>query len=159
MINDTLKECRGLLFAFDSLYVQTPITQRVFIACATPMAMTRFDEVTRACGNFPAASATGETIWPWVRTTRFTRFTATRSHVPTRYDRPHIAVSGKPSRQEDRRRPRGSPRIGDGKTWELLTAGLRNPYGIDFNARTDKLLLTMPTPSTIWGHPGIGQRR
>ena len=129
-IEDTLQECRGLLFAFDSLYVNAN-NSKGFYRLRDTNGDDQFDEVKllyKSSGNVghgrnDLALGPDERIYlihgdavdlPDGFIDRTSPFREHRRGVKTREG--HVIRTDK-----------------DGKKWELIAAGLRNPYGIDFN--------------------------
>jgi putative heme-binding domain-containing protein len=130
-IDETLLECRGLLYAYDSLYVNANNSKGLYRLRDTN-GDDRFDEV-KLLHHSPGGvghgrndlalgpdgmiySIHGDAVdLPEGFTDATSPFREHRRGVQTREG--HVI-------RTDR----------DGKTWELVASGLRNPYGIDFNS-------------------------
>ena len=147
-IDDTLQECRGLLYAFDSLYAR----------CNQP-------NPDRPAGLYRLRDTDGDDCYDEVRLLRAERggghglndlalgpdqrlylIQGDESGLPADwrpedsrvrhfgYDQLFDELGEKQLRQYDSPPPGYLVRTdADGRTWEVLCAGLRNPYGIDFN--------------------------
>ncbi|MBW3598036.1 MAG: hypothetical protein KY475_12255, partial [Planctomycetes bacterium] len=133
-INDSLAECRGLLFAYDSLYAMANNDHALYRLRDTNRD-DRFDDVTKLA-TFEGGVGHGRnqiTLGPdgmiycifgdAVEEPEFTRPLVPGLSNPTRRER---AKSGFVARTDR-----------DGRRWEVVVRGLRNPFGIDFNTRGD----------------------
>lgn len=137
-INDDLKECRGLLYAFGDLYANANNSKGLY-RLHDSNGDDQFDDV-RLLREFPGGVGHG------------------RNDLALGPDGKIYSIHGDsvqlPQQQmRDLTSPyRDGPRNGnsqplaqghvvrtdrDGKNWELVSAGLRNPYGIDFNQNGD----------------------
>lgn len=136
-IEDTLKECRGLIYAYDALYVNANESKGMYRLRDTD-GDDKFDEVKLL---YASSGSTGHG----------------RNGLALGPDGMIYSIHGDavdlPSNFDDLTSPFREHRRGarskeghlirtdrDGKTWQLVAAGLRNPYGLDFN--TDGELFT-----------------
>jgi putative heme-binding domain-containing protein len=130
-INETLEECRGLLFAFGDLYVNANNSKGLYRLRDTN-GDDQFDEV-KLLYQSPGGVGHG------------------RNHLALgpdgniysihgdSVDLPHGFVDRtSPLRQHQRAARANAGHVirtnRDGTAWELVASGLRNPYGIDFNS-------------------------
>lgn len=128
-INDTLKECRGLLYAHDSLYANANESSGLYRLRDTN-GDDQFDEVKLL---LQTGGGKGHG----------------RNDLALGPDRKIYAIHGDAVEMPDIAKSLCSPlrkfshkgRSGfvlrtdpEGKQWEIVTMGLRNPYGIDFNS-------------------------
>jgi putative heme-binding domain-containing protein len=131
-INDSLLECRGLLYAYGSLYANANNSKGLYRLRDTT-GDDQFDDVT-LLREFPGDVGHG-------------RNDLTLGPDGMIYSIHGDAVQVPTDRILDRTSPLREARRGirtteghlirtdrDGQQWELIAAGLRNPYGIDFNA-------------------------
>ncbi len=127
-INDTVSECRGLLFAHGALYANANKSYALYRLRDTN-GDDQFDEVklllktggTRGHGRNDLALGPDGRIYA---------IHGDAVDVPTNarnWRSPFVKHSRKGKRGFVLRTDR------DGKKWDLITTGLRNPYGIDFN--------------------------
>ncbi|MEW6303752.1 MAG: hypothetical protein AB1705_09790, partial [Verrucomicrobiota bacterium] len=129
-INDTLQECRGLLFAHDSLYVNANVSKGFFRLRDTN-GDDQFDEVkqlviTRAGGHGRNDLALGpdnkiyfihgDDVSLPDRTYKLPPPIFTNLFPGEKFTHGHLIRTD-----------------ADAAHWELVSAGLRNPYGVDFN--------------------------
>lgn len=129
-INDTLKECRGLVFAHDSLFVNASESKGLFRLRDTN-GDDQFDEVKQLFQS-PGGSGHGRNSLALGPDGKIYAIHGDSVDVPLQL--PNLTS---PLRDHSRGKKtkqgfviRGDK---DGKGWELVTAGLRNPYGIAFN--------------------------
>jgi putative heme-binding domain-containing protein len=133
-INDTLAECRGLLFAHDSLYAMANNDKALFRLRDTN-GDDRYDEVKRL-GQFTGGVGHGRnqiTLGPdgmiygifgdSVDEPADSRRKPPALARPNRFEKTH---SGFVARTD-----------AAGLRWEVVVRGLRNPFGIDFNPQGD----------------------
>jgi glucose/arabinose dehydrogenase/mono/diheme cytochrome c family protein len=130
-INDELQECRGLLFAHDALYVNANNSKGLY-RLRDSNGDDQFDEVRLL---YESSGGVGHG----------------RNDLALGPDGDIYSIHGDavdlPTGFVDRTSPFREQRRGgksreghvirtdaEGKSWELLAAGLRNPFGIDFNA-------------------------
>ncbi len=130
-INDTFKECRGLLWAYDSLYVNANESKGLYRLRDTN-GDDKFDEMKLLYSSVGSGghgrndlalgpdgmiyAIHGDSVeLPKGFNDLTSPFRENRRGIKTREG--HVIRTDK-----------------DGKRWELVCSGLRNPYGIDFNA-------------------------
>ncbi len=126
VVNDELKECRGLLWAYDSLYANANNSKALYRLRDTT-GDDRFDEVT-------------------LLKTIEGKFGHGRNDLALGPDGMIYSIHGdavlppeggvwRTAPENERIKPQGYVARTDanGKSWEILARGLRNPYGIDFN--------------------------
>jgi putative heme-binding domain-containing protein len=148
LINDTLQECRGLLWAFDSLYANANNSKGLYRLRDTD-GDDKFDEVKllKTTGGGVGHGRNGLALGPdnliYVIHGNNVLISETDRTIP----------DGSPLRNiaEDRLRPAYWDRFmfdsdakvpagyvartdADGSMWQVVAGGFRNPYGIDFNA-------------------------
>jgi putative heme-binding domain-containing protein len=145
-INDTLQECRGLLYAFDSLYANANNSKGLYRLRDTD-GDDRFDDVKLLLqtGGGVGHGRNDLALGP---EGKIYLIHGNNVHLPAELD-----AAGSPLKHfaEDQLRPcffdrflfdagvtvpaghllRTDP---EGQRWELVAGGFRNPYGIDFNA-------------------------
>jgi len=130
-INDELQECRGLLFAHDALYVNANNSKGLY-RLRDSDGDDQFDQVQLLYesaggvghGRNCLALGTDGLIYS-IHGDSVELPTSFRDHTsPFREARRGGATHEGHVIRIDR----------EGQTWELVTAGLRNPFGIDFNA-------------------------
>ncbi len=134
IVNDTLAECRGLLFAYDSLYAMAN-NDRALYRLRDHDGDGRWEEVVRLA-EFEGGVGHGRnqiTLGPdgaiycifgdSVAEPPSARSLPPKTAHPTRHE---SAPSGFVARTDR-----------DGRSWEVLARGLRNAYGVDFNTEGD----------------------
>lgn len=148
-IDDTLQECRGLLYAFDSLYArcnkESPGRPAGLYRLRDTNGDDQFDEVKLIRAETGGGHGVNDlTLGPdghiylvegdesalpvdWQpRDSRLSRYG---------YDQLFGSLGAKESPNFTRPPPGYLIRTdADAKSWEIVAAGFRNPYGIDFNA-------------------------
>lgn len=134
-INNDLQECRGLLYAYDSLYANANNSKGMYRLRDTD-GDDKFDEV-RLLREFPGSTGHGRNDLALGPDGLIYSIHGDAVDVPKNdvidYTSPfREARRGKNTKEgyllrTDR----------DGKQWELLAAGLRNPFGIAFNPLGD----------------------
>jgi len=131
-INDTLLECRGLLYAYDSLYANANNSKGMYRLRDTS-GDDRFDEVT-LLREFPGTFGHGRNDLALGPDGLIYSIHGDAVEVPTE----NIVDRTSPLRDTRRVKPEREGHLirtdQDGTRWELVSAGLRNPFGIDFNA-------------------------
>ncbi len=131
-INDSLLECRGLLYAFDSLYANANNSKGMYRLRDTT-GDDQFDDVT-LLREFPGNVGHGRNDLALGPDGMIYSIHGDSVQVPT--DR--ILDQTSPFREARRGEQTTEGHLirtdRDGRKWELLASGLRNPYGIDFNA-------------------------
>lgn len=130
-INDTLLECRGLLYAHDSLYANANNSKGLYRLRDTT-GDGGFDEV-KLLREFPGRVGHGRNDLALGRDGLIYSIHGDAVQVPTEniLDRTspfRAARQGKSTTEGHLIRTDK-----DGKKWELLSAGLRNPFGLAFN--------------------------
>ena len=151
LINDKLEECRGLLWAFDSLYANANNSKGLYRLRDTK-GDDKFDEVKllRATGGGVGHGRNGLTLGPdnliYVIHGNNTLVSEKDRMIPDKSPLRNIA--------EDRLRPAFWDRFlfdydarvpsgyvartdAEGTMWQVFAGGFRNPYGLDFNAAGD----------------------
>jgi putative heme-binding domain-containing protein len=131
MVNDELQECRGLLYAHDSLYANANNSKALYRLRDTN-GDGQFDEVLKL-REFPGSVGHGRndlTLGPdgMIYGIFGDSVDVPKENIVDRTSPFREARRGETTREgfllrTDR----------DGKKWELLAAGLRNPFGIAFN--------------------------
>lgn len=131
-INDTLLECRGLLYAYDSLYANANNSKGMYRLRDTS-GDDRFDEVT-LLREFPGTVGHGRNDLALGPDGMIYSIHGDAVVVPT----DNIVDRTSPLRDTRRSKPEREGHLirtnQDGTHWEVVAAGLRNPFGIDFNA-------------------------
>jgi putative heme-binding domain-containing protein len=131
-INDTLLECRGLLYAYDSLYANANNSKGMYRLRDTS-GDDRFDEVT-LLREFPGTVGHGRNDLALGPDGLIYSIHGDAVEVPTE----NIVDRTSPLRDTRRVKPEREGHLirtnQDGTRWELVAGGLRNPFGIDFNA-------------------------
>ena len=137
-INDTLLECRGLLYAYDSLYTNANNSKGMYRLRDTS-GDDQFDEVT-LLREFPGTVGHGRNDLALGPDGMIYSIHGDSVEVPGQ----NIVDRTSPLRDTRRVKPDREGHLlrtnQDGTHWELVAAGLRNPFGIDFN--TDGELFT-----------------
>ncbi len=151
VINDTLQECRGLLWAFDSLYANANNSKGLYRLRDTN-GDDKFDEIKllRGTGGGVGHGRNGLTLGPdnWIYLIHGNNTLVSERDrvIPEKSPLRHIA--------EDRLRPAFWDRFlfdydakvpsgyvartdAEGTQWQVFAGGFRNPYGVDFNAAGD----------------------
>ena len=129
-INDTLAECRGLLFAYDSLYVNAN-NSKGFYRLRDSDADDRFDDI-QLIREFAGGVGHGRNDLTLGPDGLIYLIHGDAVDLPS-------DCEDLTSRFREHRRGKKSSEghvlrtDRDGKVWQLLAAGLRNPYGIAFN--------------------------
>lgn len=148
LINDKLQECRGLLWAFDSLYANANNSKGLYRLRDTD-GDDKFDDVKllKATGGGVGHGRNALTLGPdnliYVIHGNNVLISETDRTIPDNSPLRHLA--------EDRLRPAFWDRFmfdsdakvpagyvartdAEGSTWQVVAGGFRNPYGVDFNA-------------------------
>ncbi len=148
LINDKLQECRGLLWAFDSLYANANNSKGLYRLRDTD-GDDKFDDVKllKATGGGVGHGRNALTLGPdnliYVIHGNNVLISETDRTIPDNSPLRHLA--------EDRLRPAFWDRFmfdsdakvpagyvartdADGTMWQVVAGGFRNPYGVDFNA-------------------------
>ncbi len=151
LINDNLQECRGLLWAFDSLYANANNSKGLYRLRDTN-GDDKFDEVKLMKGTGGGVGhgrnglVLGPDHWIYVIHGNNTLVSERDRAIPEKSPLKHIA--------EDRLRPVFWDRFmfdfdakvpsgyvartdAEGTQWQVFAGGFRNPYGVDFNAAGD----------------------
>jgi putative heme-binding domain-containing protein len=131
-INDTLLECRGLLYAYDSLYANANNSKGMYRLRDTS-GDDRFDEV-KLLREFPGTVGHGRNDLALGPDGLIYSIHGDAVVVPTE----NIVDRTSPLRDTRRVKPEREGHLlrtnQDGTHWELVAGGLRNPFGIDFNS-------------------------
>jgi len=127
-VNDTLKECRGLLFAHGALYANANESQGLYRLRDTN-GDGRFNEV-KLLRRTPGGRGHGRNDLTLGPDGKIYAIHGDAVELP-----PDIPNRRSPFRRNSRKGRRGfilrTDR--DGKNWEVFATGMRNPYGIAFN--------------------------
>ena len=130
-INDSLLEVRGLLYAFDALYANANNSKGMYRLRDTN-SDDQFDEVT-LLREFPGTVGHGRNDLALGPDGMIYSIHGDAVELPTE----NIFDRTSPFRAARRGQRSGEGCLvrtdRDGKHWELVAAGLRNPFGIDFN--------------------------
>ena len=131
LIDTGLQECRGLLFAHDSLYANAN-NSKGFYRLQDTNHDDQYNEV-RLLHHFPGGVGHGRNDLALGPDGMIYSIHGDSVDVPTDF-----TDKTSPFRENRRGVQMHEGHVirtdRDGKTWELLTAGLRNPFGIDFNS-------------------------
>ena len=132
MINDTLQECRGLLYAWDALYASANNSKGLYrLRDMTDDG--QFDEV-QLLRKFPGDVGHGRNDLALGPDGMIYSIHGDSVRVPAE----EISDRTSPLREAARGQQTTEGHLirtdHDGRRWELVAGGLRNPYGIDFNA-------------------------
>ena len=137
-LDDTLLECRGLLYAYDSLYANANNSKGMYRLRDTN-GDDRFDEVM-LLREFPGTVGHGRNDLVLGPDGLIYSIHGDAVVVPT----DNIVDRTSPLRETRRGKPEREGHLlrtnQAGTHWELIAAGLRNPFGLDFN--TDGELFT-----------------
>ncbi|HEX6987031.1 MAG TPA: hypothetical protein VF170_16755, partial [Planctomycetaceae bacterium] len=135
-IDDSLSECRGLLFAYDALYANANNSKGLYRLRDTD-GDDRFDEVT-LLREFPGDVGHGRNDLALGPDGAIYSIHGDDVDLPNA-DQPGAGVFDRTSPFREARRG-ARTREGhllrtdrDGSAWELVASGLRNPFGIDFH--------------------------
>jgi putative heme-binding domain-containing protein len=130
-INDDLLECRGLLYAYDSLYVNANNSKGLFRLRDTDTDG-KFEDV-RLLRHFPGSVGHGRNDLALGPDGLIYSIHGDAVDLPTS----EITDRTSPFRESRRGRATKEGHLirtdRDGKQWELVAAGLRNPFGIAFH--------------------------
>ena len=130
-INDTLRECRGLLYAYGALYANANDSKGMY-RLRDSNGDGRFDEQT-LLREFPGSLGHGRNDLALGPDGLIYSIHGDAVDVPLA----DITDRTSPFRETRRGRPEREGHLvrtdREGKHWELVAAGLRNPFGIDFN--------------------------
>lgn len=131
MVEDSLKECRGLLFAHDSLYVSANNSKGLYRLRDTD-GDDRFDEV-KLLREFPGGVGHGRNDLALGPDGLIYSIRGDDVEVPTA----DVLDRTSPFREARRgEKPHEGNLVRtdrDGSKWEVVASGLRNPFGIDFH--------------------------
>jgi len=131
-LDDTLLECRGLLYAYDSLYANANNSKGMYRLRDTN-GDDRFDDVT-LLREFPGTVGHGRNDLVLGPDGLIYSIHGDAVVVPTN----NIIDRTSPLRDTRRGKPEREGHLlrtnQNGTHWELIAAGLRNPFGLDFNA-------------------------
>jgi putative heme-binding domain-containing protein len=134
-INDQLQECRGLLYAYDALYVNANNSKGLYRLRDTDRD-DRFDDV-KLLREFPGSVGHGRNDLALGPDGLIYSIHGDSVDLPTEGINDHTS----PLREARRGQPTKEGYVvrtdRDGRQWELLCAGLRNPFGIAFNPAGD----------------------
>ncbi len=170
LINDKLQECRGLLWAFDSLYANANNSKGLYRLRDTD-GDDKFDDVKllKATGGGVGHGRNALTLGPdnliYVIHGNNVLISETDRTIPDNSPLRHLAEDRLRSAFWDRfmfdsdaKVPAGyvARTDADGSMWQVVAGGFRNPYGVDFNA--DGELLTFDADNegdqgTQWYRP------
>ena len=134
-INDTLLECRGLLYAYDALYANANNSKGLY-RLRDADGDDQFDEV-RLLREFPGGVGHGRNDLALGPDGMIYSIHGDSVDVPAA----EIADYTSPFREARRGQKTSEGHLlrtdRDGAKWELICAGLRNPFGIAFNPAGD----------------------
>jgi putative heme-binding domain-containing protein len=135
MINDELQECRGLLYAYDALYANANNSKALYRLRDTD-GDERFDEVRRL-REFPGSVGHGRNDLALGPDGLIYSIHGDAVDVPKADIIDYTSPFREAHHDKNTREGHLLRTDRDGKQWELLAAGLRNPFGIAFNAAGD----------------------
>jgi len=134
-INDELLECRGLLYAYDALYANANNSKGMYRLRDTD-GDDRFDDV-KLLREFPGSVGHGRNDLALGPDGLIYSIHGDAVDIPTRDINDHTS----PLREARRGRPTKEGYVvrtdREGQQWELVSAGLRNPFGLAFNPAGD----------------------
>ena len=132
VIDDTLQECRGLLYAHDSLYANANGSKGLYRLRDTT-GDDRFDQVT-LLRSWPGGEGHGRNDLALGPDGSIYAIHGDSVDLPAE----QVTDYTSPLRGARRDRPSREGHLlrtdADGERWQLVASGLRNPFGIDFNA-------------------------
>lgn len=134
-INDTLQECRGLLYAHKSLYANANNSKGLYRLRDTTKDG-QFDEV-KLLREFPGRVGHGRNDLALGPDGKIYSIHGDAVDVPTENILDHTSPFRAARRGESTTEGVLIRTDENGKRWEIIAAGLRNPYGIDFNQEGD----------------------
>src|SRR5262245_6303815 len=134
-INDDLQECRGLLYAYDALYANANNSKGLYRLRDTD-GDDRFDEV-RLLRQFPGSVGHGRNDLALGPDGLIYSIHGDAVDVPKEDINDYTSPFREARRGKTTREGHLLRTDSDGSKWELLAAGLRNPFGIAFNPRGD----------------------
>ena len=134
VINDTLAECRGLLYAYDSLYAMANNDKALFRLRDTN-GDDQFDEVTKL-KQFEGDVGHGRNQLTLGPDGNIYAIFGDAVYEPENANS-RVPLYARPTTAEKTRSGYVARCNADGQNWEVVVRGLRNPYGIDFNLYGD----------------------
>ncbi len=133
-INDSLAECRGLLVAHGSLYAMAN-NDKALYRLRDADGDDRFDEVSRLA-EFPGDVGHGRNQITLGPDGMLYVICGDAVYEPEAAE-PLVPALRRPNHFERTRSGFVAKTGVDGRHWEIVTRGLRNPFGIDFNDQGD----------------------
>lgn len=134
-INDQLLECRGLLYAHDSLFANANNSKGLY-RLQNAKDQDGLEEVT-LLREFPGGVGHGRNDLALGPNRKISFITGDDISIPTT----EVSDLTSPTRDARRGQPKGEGWFGqideDGKNCEVLCAGMRNPFGVAFDAAGD----------------------
>jgi putative heme-binding domain-containing protein len=134
-INDELQECRGLLYAYDALYANANNSKGLYRLRDTD-GDDQFDEV-RMLRGFPGSVGHGRNDLALGPDGLIYSIHGDAVDIPKDDVIDYTSPFREARRGKNTREGHLLRTDRDGKRWELLAAGLRNPFGIAFHPRGD----------------------
>lgn len=134
-INSDLQECRGLLYAYDALYANANNSKGMYRLRDTD-GDDKLDEV-RLVREFPGSTGHGRNDLALGADGLIYSIHGDAVDVPKENISDHTSPFREARRGKNTREGHLLRTDRDGQQWELLAAGIRNPYGIAFNSRGD----------------------
>lgn len=135
-INDTLKECRGLLYAYGALYANANNSKGLYRLSPDADNPDSFNKV-ELLREFPGGVGHGRNDLAFGPDDRIYSIHGDSVNLP----QSNITDLTSPFRDGANRGPQAQGHLvscdKDGRDWQLVATGLRNPFGIDFNTHGD----------------------
>lgn len=134
-VNDTLQECRGLLYAFGSLYANANNSKGLYRLRDTTKDG-QFDEV-KLLREFPGRVGHGRNDLALGPDGKIYSIHGDAVDIPKTAIQDHTSPFREARQGQTTTEGVVIRTDENGKRWEIIAAGLRNPYGIDFNVEGD----------------------
>jgi putative heme-binding domain-containing protein len=134
-IENTLQECRGLLYAYDSLYANANNSKALY-RLRDKDGDDQFDEV-KLLREFPGSLGHGRNDLALGPDGLIYSIHGDSVDLPTRDINDHTSPLREARRGQSSKEGYVVRTDRDGQQWELVCAGLRNPFGIAFNPTGD----------------------
>jgi putative heme-binding domain-containing protein len=135
VINDELQECRGLLYAYDALYANANNSKGLYRLRDNDRD-DRFDEV-KLLREFPGSVGHGRNDLALGPDGLIYSIHGDAVDLPTRDINDHTSPLREARRGQSTKEGYVLRTDRDGRQWELVCGGLRNPFGLAFNPASD----------------------